>query len=119
VSLPDVYLDEDAQSDALIDSLRARSLTVLTTTEAEMTKATDEEQLKFATARSLVVITCNIADFALLHSQWIAANTDHSGIILVHQQKWGPGELARRIVRVLASVSGGNMRNRLEYISNW
>ncbi len=119
MSLPGVYLDEEVQSDTLIETLRAQRLNVLTTSEAGMSKATDEEQLKFATSRSLVVISCNIADFARLHNEWIAANTDHAGIILIRQQKWGPGELARRIVRVLSSVPGGNMCNRLEYISNW
>jgi hypothetical protein len=119
VSATGVYLDEDVQSQALIESLRAQRLAVLTTSEAGMSKATDEEQLKFATSRSLIFISCNVADFARLHNQWTVANLDHAGIILIQQQKWGPGELARRIVRVLNSVPGGNFSNRLEYISNW
>lgn len=119
MNLPGVYLDEDVQSDALIQSLRARGLTVLTTTEAEMSKSADEEQLKFATSRDLVLVTSNISDFARIHSQWIADKTGHAGIVLIPQQKWGPGELARRIVRLLAGAPQGSMRNRLEFISNW
>ena len=119
MSLPGVYLDEDAQSWALIETLRARGLAVVTTTEVEMSKRTDEEQLRFALSRDLVLITFNVADFARLHSEWMKAGVEHSGIILIHQQRWGVGELARRIIRLLASVPGRDMRNRLEFIGNW
>jgi hypothetical protein len=119
VNLPGIYLDEDAQSTALIHSLRARGLRVLTTTEAGMPERPDEEQLRFATANGLVLVTYNIADFARIHDRWLSSGLEHAGIILVQQQKWGPGELVRRIVRLLAAVPGGTMRNRLEFISNW
>jgi hypothetical protein len=119
VSHAGIYLDEDTQSAALIASLRSRGLNVFTTTEAGMFSGTDEEQLKLATSRNLVLVSCNVADFARIHHQWSAAGRDHAGVILITQQKWGPGELARRILRLLASVPGGNMRGRLEFISNW
>jgi hypothetical protein len=38
---------------------------VFTTTEAGMSSGTDEDQLKLATSRNLVLVSCNIADFAL------------------------------------------------------
>jgi hypothetical protein len=107
VSLPGIYLDEDVQSDALIQSLRARGLGVLTTTEAGLSKSSDEAQLKFAASRNLVLVTCNIADFARIHNHWLEAHFDHAGMILIPQQKWGPGELARRIIRLLSAVPQG------------
>ena len=97
-----IYLDEDVQAEALIEALRARGLKVLTTTEASMSKSTDDAQLKLATSRNLVLASCNVSDFARIHTQWLAAGTEHSEIILIPQQKWGPGELARRIIRLLA-----------------
>jgi hypothetical protein len=114
-----LYLDEDVQSEALIESLRARGHRVLSTTEAGLSKATDEDELKFATSQGFVLATCNIADFARIHSLCLATNTEHGGIILIPQQKWGPGELARRITRLLSSVPGCDLRNRMEFISNW
>jgi hypothetical protein len=42
-----------------------------------------------------------------------------SEVILIQQQKWGPGELARRIIRLLATVSSQSMRNRMEFLSGW
>lgn len=119
MTLPGVYLDEDAQSWALIETLKARGLVVVTTTEAGMSNGADEEQLRLALARDLVLATYNVADFARLHSEWMNKGFEHAGIILIHQQRWRAGELGRRIVRLLASVPDQNMRNRLEFVSNW
>jgi hypothetical protein len=112
-------LDEDIQSDALIRALRARGVSVVTTSEAGGARRTDEEQLRFATSRNLVFVTCNIVHFARLHADSMAAGREHAGIVLVQQQRWGPGELARRVIRLLAAAASQSMRNRLEFISNW
>ena len=117
MTLPDLYLDEDTQSDALIAALRSRGINLLTTSEAGMAKRTDDDQLRFAASNKRVIITCNIADFARLHAQWLNAGLAHNGIILIHQQKWGSGELARRIIRLLTDPPGKDMRNRLEFVS--
>ena len=119
MTLPGIYLDEDAQSGGLIAALRARGISVATTSEVDMGSSTDEEQLQFATSRSMVLTTCNIAHFARLHTAWLVAGRDHAGIILIQQQTWSPGELARRINRVLAATPSQDMRNRLEFVSNW
>jgi hypothetical protein len=117
VKLPALYLDEDTQSDALIAALRSRGLNLLTTSEASMTKRADDDQLRFAASVKRVIITSNIADFARLHTQWLNAGLGHNGIILIHQQKWGAGELARRIIRLLNDPPGKDMRNRIEFVS--
>ena len=114
---PKFYLDEDAQSEALIQALRSRGVSLLTTSEAGNSKQGDEEQLRFAAAQGRVLLTSNIADFVRLHTEWLKSGTSHGGVILIRQQKWGPGELARRIIRVLAQCPGGDMRDRIEFIS--
>jgi hypothetical protein len=121
VTLPGLYLDEDTQSDALISALRARSLAVTTTSEAGRGRCPDKEQLQFASSCNLVLATSNIADFIRIHGDVLAApGGEHAGIILIQQQRWGPGELARRIIRLLVATSAaGGMRNRLEFISHW
>ena len=118
MTLPDLYLDEDTQSDALITALRSRAINLLTTSEAGMVGRADEEQLRFAASGKRVIITSNIADFARLHTQWLHVGREHHGILLLHQQKWGPGELARRIIRLLADPPGKDMRNRIEFLSH-
>ena len=119
MTLPGLYLDEDVQSDALIEALRARGISVFTTSEAGMSNRSDDEQLQFATTQDRVLVTCNVADFARLHTENVSAGREHSGIILVHQQRRSVGELARRMVRLLVAAPDQNMRNRLEFISNW
>ena len=121
MNLPGVYLDEDTQSDALIAALRSRAVSVLTTSEAGNGGRTDHDQLRFATARRLVLVTSNVEDFARIHFEVVSAqNESHAGIIVIQQQRWGPGELARRIIRLLVSTTeGGGMQNRLEFISHW
>ena len=119
MTLSDLYLDEDAQSGPLIRALRSRGLSVTTTSEAGMSHSGDEEQLRFASSRSMVLVTCNIADFVRLHTEFLVADREHAGIILIHQQRWGAGELARRMIRLLVGAPGGNLRNRLEFLSNW
>ncbi len=117
MSLPELYLDEDVQSDALIRALRSRGVILLTTSEAAMARQTDEQQLRFAAEANRVLITSNIAEFAWIHTEWLRAGKSHSGIILVPQQKWGPGELARRIIRILSESPAANLRDRMEFVS--
>jgi predicted nuclease of predicted toxin-antitoxin system len=111
-----VYLDEDVQSDALIQALRSRRVLVLTTSEAGRSKRTDEEQLQFATAEGRVLITSNIADFARLHGKWLNSGLSHSGILLVRQQKWRTGVLARKIIEALNRFSATGPRNGFEFV---
>lgn len=119
MKLPDLYLDEDAQSGPLIRALRSRGLSVTTTSEAGMSQSADEEQLRFAASRNMVLVTCNIADFGRLHTEFLVAGQEHAGIILIHQQRWGAGELARRMIRLLVGVPEQRFHNRLEFLSNW
>ena len=119
MTLPDLYLDEDAQSGPLIRALRSRGLAVLTTSEAGMSHSSDEEQLRFAASRNMVLVTCNIADLVRQHTQFAVAGDEHAGIILIHQQRWGAGELARRMIRLLVGAPEQRLHNRLEFLSNW
>lgn len=84
-----------------------------------MSHSADEEQLRFATSRNMVLVTCNIADFVRLHTEFLVAGQEHAGVILIHQQRWGAGELAGRMIRLLVGVPGRSLRNRLEFLSNW
>jgi len=79
VTLPDLYLDEDTQSDALIAALRSRGINLQTTSEAGRCGRTDDEQLRFAASFKRVLVTSNIADFARLHAQWLHVGREHHG----------------------------------------
>ena len=88
--------------------LRAEGFNVLRTEEAGKDRASDEEQLAFATQESRSILTFNIRDFAPLHERWQAAGRNHAGII-VSQQLGGRqyGLLLQRIQRFLNHFSLG------------
>ena len=74
----------------------------------------DSEQLAYTVERGLCVVTHNREDFQELHLQFIAANQDHTGIIIAALRR--PYEVARRLVLLLDRVTADEMRNQLLYI---
>lgn len=80
-----IYLDEDAQAESLVKSLRRHSIDVLTTNEAEMEGSSDLEQIELATSQNRAIYTFNVKDFLPLHYDFLQKNLKHSGIILGEQ----------------------------------
>ena len=103
----------------LILALRSRRITVITPLDAGLVGKPDHEQLAFSAEQGLVLYTCNISDFCRLHAEWVAAGREHSGIILVQQQRYSIGEQLRRILRLSASNTAASMTNRAEFLSGW
>jgi Domain of unknown function (DUF5615) len=114
-----VYIDEDAMDSDLVAALRSRGVTVVTAFEAGLVGYNDEEQLSFAAASNCVLYTFNVSDFYNLHTQWLVAAREHAGIILAHQQRFSVGQQLHRILRLRSSVTASDMRNRLEFLTNW
>ena len=94
-----LYLDEDAMSRSLVFGLRARNVDVLTASEAAMVNRPD-------------------ADHLFLSAE-LSNERNHAGIILASQQRYSTGEELRAFMRLIASVSPDDMRNRLEFLSAW
>ena len=114
-----IYVDEDATDTDLVAALRARGGTVITAMEAGLVGKPDEDQLAFATECGCVLYTFNISDFYRLHTQWIRAGREHSGMILAPQQRFSIGEQLRRILHLRAAATATSMRNRVEFLGNW
>jgi len=119
VDLIQIYIDEDAVDRALVNALRSRGVTVTTALEAGLTGRPDEEQLAFATERECVLYSHNASDFHRLHTEWISAGREHSGIVLAPQQRFSVGEQLRRILRIRATASAGSVRNQIEFLTKW
>ena len=77
------YLDEDAMARALVQSLRARSLDVLTVNEARTAGEPDPFQLDFAARQGRTLYTFNVGDFCRLHSEYLDSGRSHGGIVVV------------------------------------
>jgi uncharacterized protein DUF5615 len=67
------YLDE---------KLRSRGLDVVSAHEIPgNTQLDDRSQLLYAADASRAIVTCDVADFAELTGEFIAANREHAGIV--------------------------------------
>lgn len=114
-----LYMDEDSMEEALVRALRTRGIDVLTAQDADMIERTDADHLAFATAERRVLCTYNVGDFWTLHSETIVRGHHHAGIILVPQQRYGIGELLRRLLHLAAVLSTDDMIDRAESLSAW
>ncbi len=103
----------------LAAALRLRGFDVLTPHDSGLLRADDEAQLEFATKTERVLYSFNISDFCRLHSAWLADGRDHAGMILAAQQIHSIGEQVRRISRIDSAWTIVEMRNRVEFLSNW
>ena len=111
-----LFLNEDVHT-RLAKALRQRGFDAITTVEAGMSGSPDEEQLAFAASQGRVILSFNRGDYARLHKRYAEHGWEHCGIIVSEQ--YPIGELLRRVLNLLMSLSVQDMRNRLEYLSQW
>ncbi len=114
-----LYMDEDFMRTALARGLRERGMDILTAQEAGMVERSDADHLAFAAGAGRVLCTFNVGDFWRLHSEYLANARTHAGIILVPQQRYGVGEVLRRLLRLAATLSAEDMIGRAEFLSAW
>jgi hypothetical protein len=76
--------------------LRRAAFDVLTTRDAGMTTANDEQQLEFATRQNRVLFTHNVRDFRRLSERWAKQGRAHAGLMYSSQVR--PSMVARWIV---------------------
>ena len=99
--------------------LRSRGIDVVTAAEAGMIRRKDQEHLSVASAQGRTLYSFNVGDYHEIHTEWIAAGRDHSGIILAQQKRYSSGEQIRRLLRLIGSLTGEAMRNREEFLGRW
>src|SRR5713101_3280549 len=111
-----LYVDEDAGEDAVVKGLRTRGIDVLTTVEANRLGATDAEQLATAISLRRAIYTFNVGDFARLHREHLEHDIEHTGIVVIPDQRCSTGEKIRRVARFLKSVTAEDMLNRMKFL---
>lgn len=111
-----LYIDEDAGEDAVVKGLRARGIDIVTTAEAHQLGATDPDQLATAIKLRRAIYTFNVGDFAQLHIGTIEQGLEHTGIIVIPDQRLSPGEKIRRVAEFVKSLTAEAMLNRMEYL---
>ena len=114
-----LYFDRHIMARLAVD-LRSRGYDVLTTEEAGLDTATDEEQLAFATSERRAILTFNIRDFAPLHIRWLAAGQPHSGIIVSRQLGSRQyGAILRRVLGLLNHFTADELTNNIVHLEQF
>lgn len=114
-----LYLDEDARSHGLFQSLRNNGVDVVTVSEAGRLSFKDPEQLEWAAAQGHVIYTFNRRDFFQLHTEYLTQGHSHAGIIIARQQQFSIGEQLRRLLNLINAKSAEEMRDQVEFLSAW
>jgi hypothetical protein len=114
-----LYFDDDIGITVVIRALRERGCDAVSSFTAGTFGRTDEEHVRFATAAGRVCCTGNKKDYARIHNNFATRGERHSGILVIPQQKWGIGELIRRLLAFASTTSAEHASGQLFYLSSW
>lgn len=110
------YTDEDVHG-VVAPQLRAAGFDAVSASEVNRLEEPDDAQLDWSAQQGRVIVSFNVGDFVRLHCAWMKQGRNHPGIIVSRQ--FVAGETIRRLLRLSGSLSGDEMVNRLEFLSNW
>lgn len=109
-----LYLDQDVPVQ-LAGMLRAHGFDVVTTHDAAMLGASDEDQLALAVRLSRAIVTHNRLDFERLHGAVLQSDDKHCGVIIA-QQRRDLGETRDRLIQLLNQFDREQLVNGLFYV---
>ena len=108
-----LYIDEDVH-ESIAPALRRRGYDVLTVREAHRRGLSDAEQLVYAIAEGRSLCSFNVADYIVLHLEYLSQDREHAGIIISKQIPIS--EAVHRILILLDQVSADEIRNQLRWL---
>jgi len=114
-----LYLDEDAQRQALVQALRNAGVDVVSTLEANNSARVDEEQLIWAIEQERVIYSFNVGDFCRLHTIYMERGMEHTGIILAERQSYSIGDQLRGLLKLMETKSAEEMRDELVFLGTY
>ena len=103
------YMDEHVPR-AVVRGLRVRGVDVVTTPEAGLMSATDQQHLEFASSEGRALFTQD-EDFLKLH----AAGLEHAGIVYAPQGA-SIGDVIRGLMLVQQLLSADEMKQQVEFL---
>jgi acetolactate synthase regulatory subunit len=114
-----LYTDEDVTA-RLAVLVRQRGFEAQSAQDAAMIGQSDEANLTYAANRGMVLLTFNQRDYVLLAQRWMEEDRSHAGILLSDQFALRElGELLRRVLRFLNTVTAGEMVDSVRYLSEF
>jgi predicted nuclease of predicted toxin-antitoxin system len=93
------FIDEDLPP-AIAEILQTAGISATSVVHEKRQGLSDEEQLRYAASRQLVLVTANVADYVELSRQWASRGREHAGLVLVSTKRF-PRRDARAIARAL------------------
>jgi predicted nuclease of predicted toxin-antitoxin system len=111
-----LYLDADVDV-KLAANLRRAGYDCVSARKVGNAALDDETQIVFATNEGRVLLTHNIQDFVPIFERWWHANRNHPGIVV--SQQIPLGELQRRVMRLLDTVTADEMENNLRNLAEF
>ena len=103
--------------EGLTEALAERGYDVVHINNTEHRGIDDEPLLALAADEGRAVLTYNIRHFVPLVRLWYEAGREHAGVILSVQLP--PGELLKRIERLLVTLSAEEMNNTARWLQDF
>ena len=103
-----LYIDADV-TPALARLLREHGFDAISAHEVGNAKLADADQMTHAASQGRAILTYNSKDFARLLDQYWWEGREHQGVIV--SQQMPIGELLRRTLRLLNSITPDQMQN--------
>jgi predicted nuclease of predicted toxin-antitoxin system len=104
------FYTNESVSVAVAEGLKRRGVRVMSARDADNLGLSDEEQLNYAAKNNFVIVTHD-DDFLTM-----AITYDHKGIVYVHQQKYGVGDLIRKLKLLWDVAEQEDFRNHVEFL---
>jgi predicted nuclease of predicted toxin-antitoxin system len=104
------HLDENCHH-AVAEGLRRRAIDVTTTPDAGLMRATDEQQIAYATGQNRVIFSQD-QDFLRLN----ASGVPHAGIAYCQKDTKTIGEIIQGLVLIWEVLEPEEMQNRVEFL---
>ena len=111
------YLDEDSIEKSLIIAFRNPGLNIVTVADVGKQSYPDKDQLTWVTEQGRVVYSYNRRDFYRLHSEFLATERNHAGIVLLQQQRYSVGQQLQGLLNLVSTLSSEEMVNQLVFLS--
>lgn len=111
-----LYLDADVDV-KLAPNLRKAGYDCVSAREVGNAALDDEAQMVFAANEDRVLLTHNIQDFVPIFKRWWHAEIPHAGLVV--SQQIPIGELQRRVLRLIKTITASEMRNNIRNLAEF
>ena len=114
-----LYLDEDVTNQLAV-MIEQRGFRVVSAVDIGLLERPDEEHLIYAIEHKMTLFSYNERDYIELARRWATEGRTHAGILISDQFSLQQiGELLRRILNFLNTVTADEMVNVVRYLSDF